>query len=377
MKTNASVLVIQLSNPAAYPPMVNAIRCLSKDYGRVDVLGAACGGPRNLKVPNDISKHVTVLPPFLAKNPKIMALSLFLSASVMMIWKRYTLLYVSDPNACVVAVILYKLFKVPMVYHEHDFPYAKSELLADSRAFVLKYSEFIIAPNRNRFKKGRQRDRILQVMNVPSIVTIRQFKKQPVEANKTTIYFHGSLNPIRLPMLLLESLSTTKNTELVVVGYETEGSKCYMDDFSAYADKKNVNLSYLGPLNYEQCIQSATKAHVGICFYGASSDDINMIHMAGASNKPFDYLAAGLAILVEDHPEWRAMFDDVNLPVAFVDSTNGESIVRGIQKCQSFGNENHKAAHRRLVNEWNYEFQFSEVIARLSNIQNGRKLLFS
>ena len=33
-----------------------------------------------------------------------------------------------------------------------------------------------------------------------------------------------------------------------------------------------------------------------------------MLHMAGASNKPFDYMAAGLALLVSDQPDWRAMF---------------------------------------------------------------------
>ena len=39
-----------------------------------------------------------------------------------------------------------------------------------------------------------------------------------------------------------------------------------------------------------------------------SCDDINMRHMAGASNKPFDFMAAGMALLVSDLPEWDAMF---------------------------------------------------------------------
>jgi hypothetical protein len=38
------------------------------------------------------------------------------------------------------------------------------------------------------------------------------------------------------------------------------------------------------------------------------SEDINMRHMVGASNKPFDYMASGLPLLVTDLPEWAATF---------------------------------------------------------------------
>ena len=41
-----------------------------------------------------------------------------------------------------------------------------------------------------------------------------------------------------------------------------------------------------------------------------TSDDVNLRTMAGASNKPFDYLARGLALLVSDLAEWKALFVD-------------------------------------------------------------------
>jgi hypothetical protein len=38
------------------------------------------------------------------------------------------------------------------------------------------------------------------------------------------------------------------------------------------------------------------------------SEDINMQAMVGASDKAFDYLACGLALLVSDLPDWRAIY---------------------------------------------------------------------
>ena len=54
----------------------------------------------------------------------------------------------------------------------------------------------------------------------------------------------------------------------------------------------------------------AARAHVGLALMPLNSNDLNMRHMTGASNKPFDYMAAGLALLVSDLPDWRQMFVD-------------------------------------------------------------------
>ena len=38
------------------------------------------------------------------------------------------------------------------------------------------------------------------------------------------------------------------------------------------------------------------------------AEDLNMLHMVAASNKPFDYMACGLPLLVTDLPEWVETF---------------------------------------------------------------------
>jgi hypothetical protein len=43
-----------------------------------------------------------------------------------------------------------------------------------------------------------------------------------------------------------------------------------------------------------------------------SSADINLVKMVGASNKPFDAMARGLAVVVSDLPRWTELYLDEN-----------------------------------------------------------------
>ena len=55
-------------------------------------------------------------------------------------------------------------------------------------------------------------------------------------------------------------------------------------------------------------LAEAARAHIGLSLMPLKTGDLNMNHMTGASNKPFDYMAAGLALLVSDLPDWTRMF---------------------------------------------------------------------
>ena len=93
------------------------------------------------------------------------------------------------------------------------------------------------------------------------------------------------------------------------------------------------------------------------------SDDVNEQAMAGASNKPFDYLACGLALLVSDLPEWRELFVKPGYGLA-CHPRDPESIARQLRwfvehpiETRSMGAE----GRRRILLEWNYEKQFLPV----------------
>jgi glycosyltransferase involved in cell wall biosynthesis len=106
--------------------------------------------------------------------------------------------------------------------------------------------------------------------------------------------------------------------------------------------------------------------HVGLALMPKESGDVNEQTMTGASNKPFDYLACGLALLVSDLPDWRAMYVEPGYGLA-CDSDDPKGIATALRwflehpaETQTMG----ERGRQRIVSEWNYETQFAPVLRR-------------
>jgi glycosyltransferase involved in cell wall biosynthesis len=114
-------------------------------------------------------------------------------------------------------------------------------------------------------------------------------------------------------------------------------------------------------------LAAAARAHVGLALVPFNSGDLNMSHMTGASNKPFDYMAAGLALLVSDLPDWKTMFvhpgfglacdpaDVASLSAAlawFIDHPEARQAMAA-------------RAQKKIETEWNYDTQFRAILESL------------
>jgi hypothetical protein len=103
------------------------------------------------------------------------------------------------------------------------------------------------------------------------------------------------------------------------------------------------------------------------------SRDVNMRTMAGASNKLFEYLQAGLAPLVSDLPDWQATFVDAGCAIA-CDPSSVDSIVATLEMAVEKREELRAIAARgqaRLHQDWNYETQFAPVLARMLGVASA------
>ena len=97
------------------------------------------------------------------------------------------------------------------------------------------------------------------------------------------------------------------------------------------------------------------------------SSDVNDDTMSGASNKPFDYLACGAALLVTDLPDWGKVFVEPGFGLA-CDPGDPKSIAQALQwflehpdQMRAMGEK----GRQRILTDWNYEKQFSPVLERL------------
>jgi hypothetical protein len=85
--------------------------------------------------------------------------------------------------------------------------------------------------------------------------------------------------------------------------------------------------------------------------------------MVGASNKPFDYLACGLALLVPNAFEWQDFYIRPGYGLS-CDPDSVESIIAAIGWFMDHRTETHamgEAGRQRILNDWNYETQFAPI----------------
>jgi glycosyltransferase involved in cell wall biosynthesis len=99
------------------------------------------------------------------------------------------------------------------------------------------------------------------------------------------------------------------------------------------------------------------------------SDDPNSLDMVGASNKPFDYLAAGLTLLVSDLPDWRRAYVESGYGLA-CDPADPGSIAAALawlidhpREVRAMG----EAGRQRIRTDWNYERTFGPVLEVLGS----------
>ena len=196
--------------------------------------------------------------------------------------------------------------------------------------------------------------------------------KQKGEERKFVVFYHGSIVPARLPLTVIDALALLpERAVLRVAGYETIGSRGYVERLRARATQlgRAANFEYLGALPARaDLLRHCRAAQVGLALMPMDSRDPNEQSMAGASNKPFDYLACGLALLVSDLPDWKGMFVEPGYARA-CQPNDADSIAAQLSWFLEHPAETRDMGERgraRILADWNYENQFAAVFHRLN-----------
>src|SRR5207253_1955802 len=103
------------------------------------------------------------------------------------------------------------------------------------------------------------------------------------------------------PELIVAASRFSGIIRVQIAGYEAPGSVGYVQELIALAAKNGIHdlIEPLGTIPLRKdLLRSAAGAHVGLSLMPKESEDINLRYMVGASNKPFDYMACGLPLLV-------------------------------------------------------------------------------
>ena len=188
-------------------------------------------------------------------------------------------------------------------------------MVMGARARLAKEVELCVLPNEERvdiFKRQTGTNRPVEcVWNVPGLEDIGPRKPKPNLQTPLKLFYGGSLAPARLsPLILQEIIKLAGRIELEIVGYATYDAQTYIESFVRLNDKTgNKSITYHGALAQRgELLAVADRCEAALCLMPMSSQDLNMRTMAGASNKPFDAMARGLAVVVSDLPAWTSMY---------------------------------------------------------------------
>ena len=199
------------------------------------------------------------------------------------------------------------------------------------------------------------------------------FRSQANGGNTLRIVYHGSLNPVRLPVTVLQALAQLPATvTLSIVGYETVGHKGYTARLRQQTQELGLRsrIEFVGVLSQRaELLGHCRQGDIGLAFIPRDTRDLNEQDMTGASNKPFDYLACGLALLVADRPDWQTMFVEPGYGLA-CDPENADSLAAALWWFLEHPVEMREMGERgrqRITTEWHYERHFAPVLTILNS----------
>jgi glycosyltransferase involved in cell wall biosynthesis len=288
---------------------------------------------------------------------------------------RPDVVYASDPLGAGPGLLAARLARARLVYHEHDSPALGSlrPSLARARAAAARRAELVIFPNEARSRiaqaeLGFSVDHLRIVWNMPLRAELPPLDSQP-EA-PLIVYYHGGISPDLLPAAVVEAVRRLRGRAcLRIVGYESPGAAGYVQrllELGRYGNSAGF-VHYAGQVPRAQLVATAAQAHVGLALITGS--DVNIRHLTGASNKVFDYMAAGLGLLVSDHSDWRDMFVTPGYARA-CDPTDPASIAAALTWLIDHPAERRAMGARgraKIDAEWNYDSAFAPVIYTLSS----------
>jgi glycosyltransferase involved in cell wall biosynthesis len=378
---NKRILYIQYNKPAAFPPLEHSSLILADHGWEVLFLGISLSDVEGITFPSHERIRVKLLPACpRGWRQKIHFLFFCVWSCWWTISWRPSWIYASDYLSAPAALIIKKLIGMKLVYHEHDWPgpfvalsrFVRICLKARHRLGMV--ADIVIFPNSGRGQLFSQelpavRNNIHYVWNCPTR-SEAVFTKERDPFGDMWVIYHGSIAPDRVTVELVHALVLLpEQIKLRVIGYETEGCRGYLQELKDLARRHQVEhrLEILGTLSRVDVLTWCRKSDIGLSLMPMRSDNINIQHIVGASNKAFDNLACGIPLLVSNLTEWRAAYVEPGYALA-CNPTDPDDIARTLLWYLEHPRERREmgeAGRRRIAAEWNYESQFAPIMTLL------------
>jgi glycosyltransferase involved in cell wall biosynthesis len=373
------VLFVQATDAAAYPPLLHAGTIFAESGWRTTFLSAPRFGVEP-SYPEEADFEILdapIRPDHTWSKP---AYARYCLQAMRVARKlRPDLVYVSDPIGALPGLIAARIAGARFIYHEHDSPNQAADLnplVRVARRRAARKALRVVFPNAGRAERCApdlrcEAGRVTVVWNVPR----RNEAAASVAGagERFVLHYQGGISPDRVPCAAAEALARFEGrATLRLAGCETPSATGYLRHLVerfGRVDRGGL-IDHVGFVGREDMLRVATASDAGLMLVPSGSSDINFAHMTGASNKAFEYMAAGLPLIVSALPDWQEMFVTPGHALA-VDPANPESIAQAVGKLIDNPRLRAEIGRRnrdRIVREWNYETCFVPVLQAVGGV---------
>lgn len=377
------VLYIQYTNPGSYPPLEHSARMLAREGWQVEF----CGLTTSCEVSLEFAPHPRVqVRRMTYQEPGFKQKLHYLGFILWCLWRvlrwRPHWLYASDALATPAAELIRRLTRCRILYHEHDSPtpgmMKESRILNHvlrARMQIGRHAEIVILPNQQRLDiftgAAGTRGRSFCVWNCPGDDEVPAESPSRSLGGPHKVLYHGSIVPDRFGVSIIEAMAACgRDVRVRLMGYLPAGHLDYADKLAAKARELGVadRFEYLGAIpRRADLMRLGAECHVGLCMLRIHEGDINMQHMAGASNKPFDYLSQGIALIVPPDAEWERLYVETGCaktcPINDVEKL--AEVFRWMADHREEVALMGRRGHQLIRDQWHYEKQFAPVLAMM------------
>ncbi len=228
-----------------------------------------------------------------------------------LLFNKPNLLIANDLDTLLPNFLISKIKRIPLVYDSHEYFTEVPELINNNfaRNIWLKIEKFIFPKLKHAFTvnesiaeiyKKKYNIEVNVVRNIPlrkDNQAIKLKKELGLEENKNILILQGAgINVDRGVEELVEAMQFLENTLLLIIG---DGD--VIEDLKKLTVMLNIQhkIEFRKRLPYQELIHYTANADLGLSL----DKDTNLNYRFSLPNKLFDYINAGIPVLVSDLPE--------------------------------------------------------------------------
>jgi glycosyltransferase involved in cell wall biosynthesis len=279
-------------------------------------------------------------------------------------YKNSDILHCNDLNTLPIAFTIKKFFnkKVKIVYDAHEYETEtnglqgiQKKLIKQVEKRLIKYADSVITVSdaiANEYVKLYGIEKPALVLNTPVYQTIE--KKDilretfNIEKDKTIFLYQGRLSSGRGIEMLLDAFKDMDDS-LAVILFMGYGS---LEEKILELEKGYENIYFHPAVDPDVLLDFTSSADFGI----STIEDICLSYRYSLPNKMFEYMMAGLPVIVSNLPEMKKVVEQFQVGVV-LDENSINGIKKAVQKVIKLDSQHFKKYLNLVKKQYNWKEQ--------------------